>query len=255
MLTERDITRWENVVSELGLLYLNSSQLETAKRYLLRALAWPGLTGCNRRFSLLGMAPYYNERKEWDKVVQCCEEALTTIPDPDELMQDRELYFDVRFLLLLADAAEGQADVKRAFAYDEKAKKLWLEEHETLFNLRDFVACNRRQAFRLLAGGRPEEAAQLLEIVPRVYGQMVERSGINIQDTYQFGPMLAALKVLAGALVLTESVESMKEAERIRADVAETEAIIAGYREGEQVHRGDLPLLPVAVAGDGEHLR
>lgn len=44
-------------------------------------------------------------------------------------------------------------------------------------------------------------------------------SGVNVQDIYQFNPLLAALKVLAGALVLTGSVESVKEAERIRADV------------------------------------
>lgn len=171
LLTEGDISRWENVVSEMGIIYLNSNQLEPAKRCLLRALAWPSLTGVDRRFSQLGMACYHNERKEWDEVVECCEEALTTVPDPTEHIPDRKLYFDARFLLLLADAAEGQVDLKRALAYDEKAKKLWLEHHETLFNLWDFVTCDRRQAFILLAGGRPQEAARLLERVPNVYGR------------------------------------------------------------------------------------
>ena len=130
------------------------------------------------------MARYHNERKEWDKVVQCCEETLTTIIEPDELRPDRELYFDVRFLLMLADAAEGQRDMNRGRAYDKKAKKLWLGQHGTLFNLRDFVACDRRQAYICLAAERPQEAARKLEGAPIKYGKMVERSGINIQDVY-----------------------------------------------------------------------
>lgn len=133
LLRECDLGGCQIVVSEIGILYLNANQLESAKRFFLRALSFPDLGAEGRRYVLHGMARYHNERKEWDKVVECCEKALSLVPGPT-VGAGSKVYYDVRLLLMLTDAAEGQRDMNRARAYDKKAKTLWLEQQE-LFSI------------------------------------------------------------------------------------------------------------------------
>lgn len=69
--------------------------------------------------ALRGMATYHTERKELSKAIECCEEGLMLLPDSEGGMELGE-----RPLLLLANAAEKQGDMRRARECDDKAKKI-----------------------------------------------------------------------------------------------------------------------------------
>ena len=71
---------WYSIV-HMGSIYLAMSQLEAAKRCFLRVLEWPRawLTDCVN--ALHGLARYHKERKDWAKTIECCDEALTILPN------------------------------------------------------------------------------------------------------------------------------------------------------------------------------
>jgi len=99
---------------------------------------------------------------------------------------------------MLADAAEGQGDMRRAHEYDEKAKKGWLQTGKT-HHFPELVASHRRDALELLKAGRAYEAACTLKYVPDLYVNSLKR-GINFTDIETLESLLAALEVLAAAL-------------------------------------------------------
>ena len=68
-------TIWRQIVGNVGSIYLDSHQTEAAKRCYLRILNWPRVTKADRLGALQGMARYHKERKEWAKMVTCCQEA------------------------------------------------------------------------------------------------------------------------------------------------------------------------------------
>ena len=78
---------------------------------------------------------------------------------------------------MLADAAEGQGDMRRAHEYDEKAKKGWRKYGKTIHVL-ELAAPHRRDALKLLQAGRAHEAGCTLKYVPDVYLKYLKR-GIN----------------------------------------------------------------------------
>jgi hypothetical protein len=87
-----------------------------------------------------------------------------------------------------------------------------------------------------MAAGKPQNAVRILADVPKGYGKMLQYSGIPLMELDRLNPHMAALNVLADALVQTGDASY---AGRIRADVEETEAILAAYWEGvrEEIRR------------------
>jgi len=114
---------WKWVIGHMGRTYLAMQQLEDAKQCFLRLLAWPGpVNSAGDRVEVLfiGMAAYHRMRKDWIKLRECCEEALVILPHVDDgRLSDQT---EEKLLIMLADAAEGEGDMRRAHEYDEKAK-------------------------------------------------------------------------------------------------------------------------------------
>jgi hypothetical protein len=176
------------------------------------------------------MAHYHKDRKEWKQMMQYCEQALTIIPKADENVAPNQI--EERMLILLGDAAEGLGDMKRAQECDYKARKIFLASGSTK-PFTDLVSCDRREAIRLLAAGKPLEAAHALLCAPKMYAQRLHYTGLNLMDLHDvLEPVMDALKVLADALVQTGNPECVANGELTRADVEETEAILVGYWEG-----------------------
>jgi len=192
-------------------------------------LAFRRQSADHRISALHGMAQYHKKRKDWVALTECCKQALALFPEANQERLMAQCTHE-RFLLFLADAAEGQGDMGLARDYDEKAKKHWSEFHgEGKFP--SFVACHRREAMELLAAGRAEEAVWTLEDAPYLYSGVLV-TGNNLTNLRMLQPAVPALKVLVDALMQTGKAERISEAELIRADVEETEAILAGYWEG-----------------------
>lgn len=113
------------MISEIGSIYLDTHQLESAKRCFLGLLAWPNQKPDGRACVLHSMASYHKERQEWGKMIECCEKGLTIYPQPKK---DSHMWvIKVRLIVLLADGAEAQGNMSAAHDYDEKAKNAWLE--------------------------------------------------------------------------------------------------------------------------------
>ena len=83
----------------------------------------------------------------------------------------------------------------------------------------------------LLAMGKPHGAIRILDSYLQVYIVSLDVSGTNPASSFQ-EPLVAAIKVLADAYVRTGIQHNLFEAGRIRAEMEETEAILAGYWEG-----------------------
>ena len=94
-------------------------------------------------------------------------------------------------------------------------------------HLPDLVASYRRDALKLRKAGRPQEAIRILAHLPMIFGEELEY-GINFSRIDPLETQLAALKVLADASVQTGDLMNTCRANLIRADVDETEAILAG---------------------------
>ena len=138
---------WKQAVINMGGVTLASHQLESAKSYYRRVLAWPGLGASARLTALEGMACYHKERKEWVEMTECCEKALALLPDAkknrvDEADGAEMAKRDIVLPLLLADAAEGQGDMRRAREIDEATRKLWAKTGRTFNSY--FVDYDRR---------------------------------------------------------------------------------------------------------------
>ena len=65
-----------------------------------------------------------------------------------------------------------------------------------------------------------------------LHTQIGSHSGINMMELHGLKPLMAALKVLARAQLQTKIALLVDQAMRIKADVEETEAILAGYWNG-----------------------
>ena len=138
---------WREVVANMGAIYFSLHQLEPAKRCFLKVIAWPGVTAGSRVMALHCMAQCHKERKAWAELTECCEEALALLPEIG--VGNLKDHMKERFLILLADAAEGLGDMTRAQEYDEQAKRFWIESDKTTA-LPEPVACARREAVVLL---------------------------------------------------------------------------------------------------------
>ena len=216
---------WCSVVNNMGEIYLSTNQLEAAKRCFLKVLAWPRLSVEERLFALENMARHHKERKAWIQMVDCCEKALTLVPqakDPRYPLERTE----ERLLLYLADAAEAQGNMRQARELDEKANKIYSASKSRRY-FAELESCSRREALEFLKAGKPFNAAGILIDVPVFYADLLEYSGIISGQLYRLTPVIAALKVLADALVQTGVVANIINAEGMRADVEETEAILA----------------------------
>ena len=246
---------WRQIFDAMGGIYLDTHQLEAAKRCFLRDLEWPGVSVVERMFALFGLARYHRERKDWGSLIECCNEALTLRRQVREhIGQTGE-----KLLLLLADAAEAQGYMSRAYKYDELAEETFLNSGVKGFYFSQLVTSYRRSALKHMAAGKPQNAVQILTEVPKGYVKMLQYSGIPLMELDRLNPTMAALNVLADALVQTGDA---LYAGRIRADVAETEAIMASNWEGvrEEIRRelreqqqvaADAALAATGAAGDG----
>lgn len=76
------------------------------------------------------------------------------------------------------------------------------------------------------------DATLVLKHVPRLYVDFLDGSGIILKYMYMLKPLMAAIKVLVNALTQSGLADGLEAAERYRADVEETEAILAAYSEG-----------------------
>jgi len=251
LLKPENVISWRYTSVHMGSMYLAMGQSEAAKRCFLRVLEWPRAWQTDRVNALHGLARYHKERKDWVKTIQCSEKALHFFPHVKKGILIDEI--EERLLLLLADAAEGQGDLRRAREFDVETMKVWYGQGGKELNA-EFLDCYCRQALKQLAAGLPHEAAMSLKSAPRLYLSFFQESGIiNFVWLDRLRSMIAALKVLVEAMVLMEREVEMemvieapwdegttwhwKEqillyAEQIRADVEETEAILAGYWEG-----------------------
>lgn len=128
---------------------------------------------------------------------------------------------------MLADAAEAQGDMTRALDIDQKAIDAYDEIPDRTFLL-ELVASMRRWAVALLGVGRLEEAISHLSSIPQRYIDLLEDSGI-MSHVHVLKPLMAAMKVLAGARLQTGRADNAFQAGMMLADVEETEAILAGY--------------------------
>jgi hypothetical protein len=137
----------------------------------------------------------------------------------------------VRIFLLLADAAVGQGGMRLAHEYGDKAKSISSRFERNLYNP-ELEACNHREAIKLMAAGRPQEAVEVLISVHHPYVDTLMESGINMSQVHVLTPLMAGLKVLAAAMVQTGAVEYVLFARSILKDVKETESNLAGYWEG-----------------------
>jgi tetratricopeptide (TPR) repeat protein len=221
---------WKKVINDMGLTYLSMHQLEAAKRCFQRLLDWPGSPSAGDRVATLirDVASYHRMRKDWVRLGECCEEALVLCPKAEEgCVNDLT---EVGVMIMLADAAEGQGDMRRAHEYDEKAKKGWGKYGKEVY-IPQLTACHRRDAIEFPKAGRAYEAGCALKYVPDVYVNLLKR-GINFTEIVYLETLMAALKVLAAALVDMGNPNNMLKGEQIRADVEETEAVLAGYWEG-----------------------
>lgn len=109
-LTADDHLSWIETITNMGGINLASHQLETAKFYYLRVLAWPGGGAIARLTALDGMAIYYKERKEWIPMTECCEKALALLPDAKkDLLGEAEMAEkEFSIPLMLVDALKGK---------------------------------------------------------------------------------------------------------------------------------------------------
>jgi hypothetical protein len=103
-----DRSVWRTAVAQMGAVALDAHNLETAKRCVLRILAWSRLGVVERLQGLYCMARYHRECKDWIKVVQCCEEALGFSPQFSKEGDSPIRQTEEQLLLLFADAYEGQ---------------------------------------------------------------------------------------------------------------------------------------------------
>jgi hypothetical protein len=176
-----------------------------------------------------GLVRCHRERQDWIQTIKCAEDALAWLPAARKILPLGST--EERLLFLLADAAEGQGDMKRAREYDEQLRKriAWgnarIADDET-------VSAARRHALELLAAGKPHEAGPILMYIPAIYKRMLKYAGINLLELQQLKPVMVALKVLATAMLQTGKDGFISEAGKIQADVEETEAILAGNWEG-----------------------
>jgi len=157
MSTDRRRT-WKTLLGNMGDIYLACHQLESTQQCFLRLLARPRQPPGDRVEALHGMDRYYRRRKEWDSMTEYCEQALALLPDVEEgrlRFRSRE-----KLLILVADAAEGQGDMRRAHEYDEKATKVWSETGKT-YHFLELTACHRRDAVgnQLCGNGCPRASA------------------------------------------------------------------------------------------------
>ena len=223
-----DHGEWRDIIIHAGTVYLDSHQLEAAKCCFLKVLAWPRQSLNCRINALNGMALYWKERSDWTKTIGCGAQGLKIIREAKE--QSPMGNMEERFLLLLADAAEGQGGMIRAVEYDLEMYKLWVGSGKSMFG--EMVASLCRQALNFLDAGRPREAVLTLQKAPDHYVELLQWTGINLLEWHEILPVMAALKVLAEALEQTQVVSNANYAKLIRADVEETEAILRGFWEG-----------------------
>ena len=148
-LTGQGYESWMLSLIHLGNLYLNSQQLESAKRCFLRLLDLPHQRARDRGGALQGLARYHKERKDWPAVIECCKQAFLLFSEAKEGLAAIGR-FEERLLLLLADAAEAQGDMRLAQRYGKKAKKVPSYLTSTFPG---FLDCDRREAMQLLAVG------------------------------------------------------------------------------------------------------
>jgi len=243
---------WRDLIKNWGDACLRSYQFEAAKGCFLRILAWPRPLPPRYRVSAFQhMANYYHTRKDWANTIKFCEEPLRLIAEAKEKIVSE--HTEMTILLMLADAAESQGNMSRAFEYDERIKELWLADGKGEHEATDLVPCHRRDALQYLAAGKPSEAIQLLEGLAYSYIYFMQERGFNLLNIDTLQPVLAALKVLAAALAQTGISDNIDLAHRIVADVEETEAIVSGYWEGvlemTRLELGELRKATAATAG------
>jgi len=197
------------------------------------------------------MANYYHTRKNWANTIKFCEEPLRLIAEAKEKIASE--HTEMTILLMLADAAESQGNMSRAFEYDERVKKLWFADDKGEHEAADLVPCHRRDELQHLAARKPSEAKKLLEGLAYSYINFMQERGFNLLNIDTLQPVLAALKVLAAALAQTGISDHIHLARQIVADVEETEAIVSGYWEGvlkmTRLELGELRKTTAATAG------
>lgn len=211
LLKADDVKNWRYSIVHMGSIYLAMNQSEAAKRCFLRVLEWPRAWQTDRVNALHGLARYHKERKDWTKTIECSAKALQIFPHVKKGILIDEM--DKRLLLLLADAAEGQGDLKRAREFDMETLKVWYGQGGTSLNI-EFVDCYRRQALEQLAAGLPHEAAMSLKSILRLHVCLFQEAGIHFEQLEHLKSLIAALKVLVEAMMLMErEVEVEKEIE------------------------------------------
>jgi tetratricopeptide (TPR) repeat protein len=86
LLRAPDYEDWVTSLYDMGTAYLASHELEPAKRCFLRILASPRLSMAGRIIAIKGVSEYHRARKEWHKMMECCEEVLMLLRDAVEAL-------------------------------------------------------------------------------------------------------------------------------------------------------------------------
>lgn len=95
-------------------------------------------------------------------MIKFCEELWRLIAESEEKTVFG--YAEMRILLMLADAAESQGNISRAYEYDKRVEELWFAGGEDEDQIIDLVPCYRRDALQ-----KPSEAIRRLEAFPDAY--------------------------------------------------------------------------------------
>jgi hypothetical protein len=206
LLSLADHIDWREILVDWGNVCLLAHQFEAAKGCFLRILAWPRQLPPRYRISAFHhMASYYHARKDWVNTVKFCEDGMRLIADAEGIASGgKKTHLEMRLLLLLADAAESEGNMDRAYEYNERIEKLWFgaggEDKEHIVHR---APCFRRDAFRLLTAKKPLEAIETLKVFRKSYVCLLEERGFNLLLIDSLKPQMAALKVLAAAMVQT----------------------------------------------------
>jgi tetratricopeptide (TPR) repeat protein len=218
---------WRKGVHIMGVTFLSANQFESAKCCFVRLLSWPRMSTAERVNAFQGLTLYHKERKEWAEMIEPCEDAFKLVSEVDDENRPRGTT-EMLLLLLMADAFEGQGDMRRAREYDEKANKAWFDQSGHIRESAALLDCRRREAIELLKAGKALEAFEALNVVPRIYKECLHHSGVNFAQSHKLGPVMTALRVMADALVEAGDAGVVLYAMRIR----------SGGRGGDGGHHG-----------------
>ena len=149
---------------------------------------------------------------------------LLNVPSFDD--PKRRVRHKIYFLVQLGDALEGHGEWARARQCDKQALIFWKSQPNKGLSMS--VRC--RDCLALIRKGKFLDACRRMQGAVFFYINNMD-PGLNFTQLDQVLSAMVTIKVWAEACFLVPSTEIIKDARKVLADVAETEAIMEAYRE------------------------